>query len=278
MKNIKPIVQVMNLFSLVRINAAKSKVEEFGTTSTVLTKIISSIVYNDGLVLDKNTIVPDPTKPVLNIYIASDYGFCATYNYVVSQKIKETKDDYKIIIGNRINYNDDKTVMKIAKESFYDKLNDINAYLTEAISKQMYREINIYYNHYHNFSNSEFTRLQVFPVEYNEEYKENVDFLVETNITEFLNDLITYYVCYQLEISEIFSWASENVIRNTMTASSLKKLEEMEHTERLITLKEMRHKSLKKNIENSKKVMFTNLEAEENWQRNRITLQWRWRM
>ena len=41
MKNIKPIVQVMNLFSLVRINSAKSKVEEFGMTSSVLTKIIS---------------------------------------------------------------------------------------------------------------------------------------------------------------------------------------------------------------------------------------------
>ena len=48
MKNIKPIVQVMNLFSLVHINAAKSKVEEFGMTSSVLTRIISSIMYNDG--------------------------------------------------------------------------------------------------------------------------------------------------------------------------------------------------------------------------------------
>ena len=68
MKNIKPIVQVMNLFSLIHINAAKSKVEEFGMTSSVLTRIISSIVYNDGIVFDKNTIVPDPSKPVLNIY------------------------------------------------------------------------------------------------------------------------------------------------------------------------------------------------------------------
>ena len=91
MKNIKPIVQVMNLFSLVRINSAKSKVEEFGMTSSVLTKIISSIMYNDNIVLDKNSIEPDASKPVLNIYIASDYGFCSSYNQVVSQKIKETK-------------------------------------------------------------------------------------------------------------------------------------------------------------------------------------------
>lgn len=265
MKNIKPIVQVMNLFSLVRINAAKSKVEEFGITSSVLTRIISSIMYNDNIVLDKNTVIPDPTKPVLNIYIASDYGFCSTYNQVVSAKIKETKDDYKIIIGKKIAYNDDKVVMKISKEGFYDELPKIKDYLVNAVNKREYREINIYYNHYYNFSRSDFTCLQVFPVEYNEEYKENVDFLIETDITSFINNLIAYYVCYQVEICEIFSWAAENVIRNTMTASSLKKIEELEQEERIRTLKEMRAKSLKKNIENSKKVIFT-AEAEENWQ------------
>ena len=99
--------------------------------------------------------------------------------------------------------------------------------------------------------------MQVFPVVYNEEYKENVDFLIETDITSFINNLITYYVCYQLEICEIFSWASENVIRNTMTSTSLKKLEEMETEARLRMLREIRSKSLKKNIENNKKVMFS---------------------
>ena len=259
MKNIKPIVQVMNLFSLVRINAAKSKVEEFGITSSVLTKIISSIMYNDNIVLDKNSIIPDPSKPVLNIYIASDYGFCSTYNQVVSSKIKETKDDYKIIIGHKINYNDDKVIMKISKDSFYQDLPKIKDYLVDAVNQRAYREINIYYNHYYNFSRSDFTCLQVFPVEYKEEYKENVDFLVETDITSFINNLIAYYVCYQLEICEIFSWAAENVIRNQMTSSSLKKIEEMEQEERL---KEKRAKSLKKNIENSKKSLFSELQDE----------------
>lgn len=264
MKNIKPIVQVMNLYSLVRINAAKSKVEEFGMTSSVLTRIISSIIYNDSIVLDKNSIVPDLTKPVLNIYIASDFGFCSTYNLVVSAKIKETKDDYKIIIGKKITYTDDKVIKKISKEDFYIELNDIKKYLTNAINTKEYSQINIYYNHYYNFSRSDFTCLQVFPVEYNEEFKEKVDFLVETDITSFINNLIVYYVCYQLEICEIFSWASENVIRNTMTASSLKKIDELETIDRIKKLKALRHKDLKKNIENSKKVMFTEYSEEEN--------------
>ena len=262
MKNIKPIVQVMNLFSLVRINSAKSKVEEFGLTSSVLTRIISSIMYNNNIVLDKNSITPDPSKPILNIYIASDYGFCSTYNQVVSNKIKETKDDYKIIIGKKINYDDDKVVLRIPKEDFYNDLGQIKDYLTKAVNNREYREINIYYNHYYNFSNSEFLKLQVFPVEYNEEYKEDVDFLIETDITSFINNLIAYYVCYQLEICEIFSWAAENVIRNQMTASSLKKIDEFEQIERIKGIKDLRSKSLKKNIENSKKVMFT--QEEEN--------------
>ena len=262
MKNIKPIVQVMNLFSLVRINSAKSKVEEFGMTSSVLTKIISSIIYNDNIVLDKNSIKPDPTKPVLNIYIASDYGFCSSYNYVVSQKINETKDDYKIIIGRKIAYEDDKTIVKVAKEDFYKEINMLKDTLTKAINERSYSKIVIYYNHYYNFSKSEFTALQVFPVEYDEKYKEDVDFLIETDIKSFINNLIVYYVCYELEICEIFSWASENVIRNTMTSSALKKLEEIEAEEKIKFLRKLREKSLKKNIENSKKVLFTNYDEE----------------
>lgn len=255
MKNIKPIVQVMNLFSLVRINSAKEKVEEFGITSEVLTRIISSIMYNDNIVFDKNNIVPDETKPVLSIYIASDYGFCSTYNQVVSKKIKETKDNYKIIIGHKINYTDDKTVMKIGKDDFYKEIGKLKNYLTNAINNREYSKINIYYNHYYNYSRSDFKCLQVFPVEYKEEYKEDVDFLIETDIKSFINNLIIYYVCYQAEICEIFSWASENVIRNQMTSSSLKKLDEMEEIEKIKRLKEMRYKNLKKNIENSKKIM-----------------------
>ena len=262
MKNIKPIVQVMNLFSLVRINSAKSKVEEFGMTSSVLTRIISSIMYNDNIVLDKNSVTPDPTKPVLNVYIASDYGFCSSYNQVVSQKIKETKDDYKIIIGRKIAYNDDQVLVKVAKDDFYHEIGMLKDLLTKAVNERSYSKIVIYYNHYYNFSKSEFTSLQVFPVLYDEKYKENVDFLIETDITSFINNLIVYYVCYELEICEIFSWASENVIRNTMTSSALKKLNELEIEERLRELRKIREKSLKKNIENSKKVIFNNVEEE----------------
>jgi hypothetical protein len=47
-----------------------------------------------------------------------------------------------------------------------------------------------------------------------------------------------------------------------MTSTSLKKLEEMEVEARLRMLREMRSRSLKKNIENNKKVMFSDEYAE----------------
>lgn len=69
----------------------KSKVEEFGITSSVLTKIISSIMYNDNIVLDKNSIEPDASKPVLNIYIASDYGFVLHIIRLFLKRLKKLK-------------------------------------------------------------------------------------------------------------------------------------------------------------------------------------------
>lgn len=253
MKNIKAVVHVMNLYSLVRINSAKKKADDFGMTSSVLTKIISSIVYNDNIIFDKHSIEADNSKPVLNIYIASDFGFCSSYNSLVSAKIKETKDDYKIIVGKKISYNDDKTILKIAKKDFYNRIGEIKDIITNALNNKEYSKIMVYYNHYHNFTNCEFKSMQLFPVEYSEEYKDNVDFLIETDIEDFINNLFSYYATYQLEICEVFSWAAENVIRNTTTSQSSKKIDELEGEEKIRALREEREKNLKKNIDNAKK-------------------------
>ena len=60
-----------------------------------------------------------------------------------------------------------------------------------------------------------------------------------------------------------------------MTSSALKKLEEMEVEEKIKFLRKLREKSLKKNIENSKKVLFTNVD-EEVWQTRLIKVKWMW--
>lgn len=48
-----------------------------------------------------------------------------------------------------------------------------------------------------------------------------------------------------------------------MTSSALKKLDELEMEEKLRELRKIREKGLKKNIENSKKVIFTNNEDDD---------------
>lgn len=65
---------------------------------------------------------------------------------------------------------------------FIKNLIGLKEYLTKAINEKSYSKIVIYYNHYYNFSKSEFTSMQVFPVVYDESAKENVDFLIETDI------------------------------------------------------------------------------------------------
>ena len=61
----------------------------------------------------------------LNIYIANDYGFCGNFNSQVARQIKQDKNDYKIIIGKKIIYHDDKTILKIEKDKFYKEFNKI---------------------------------------------------------------------------------------------------------------------------------------------------------
>lgn len=86
--------------------------------STELTKLMSRIMYNKNLILDKNILVPDKSKPKLSIYIASDYGFCGNFNAMINGQILKDKDCYKIIIGKQIKYRDDLTILAIDKKVF----------------------------------------------------------------------------------------------------------------------------------------------------------------
>ena len=99
---IKNVVKVMNFHSLLRVDASKRQAESYRNVGEEITKIIKTIVYNKNLVLDKKVILPDPKMQKLNIYIANDYGFCGSFNSQIAHQIKLDKDDYKIIIGKKI--------------------------------------------------------------------------------------------------------------------------------------------------------------------------------
>lgn len=244
----------MNFHSLLRVDASKREAEAYRNVGDEITKIIKNIVYNKNLVLDKKVITPDPKMDRLNIYIANDYGFCGNFNSQVARQIKQDKNDYKIIIGKKIVYHDDKTILKIEKDNFYKEFNKIEKAINDAIDNGSYSEINLYYNHYNSSTSFEFKKLTLFPVEFDGEYDTKHDFVIETDITSMLHSLLSFYVLYQLRMCECISRAAENVIRNQITSEALDKIEEIEIDRANMERKIKKDKLVRKTVDNYKKL------------------------
>ena len=237
---IKNVVKVMNFHSLLRVDASKREAESYRNVGDEITKIIKTIVYNKNLVLDKKVIMPNPNNNKLNIYIANDYGFCGNFNSQIARQIRQDKDDYKIIIGKKIVYNDDKVILKKT--------------IDEAIRNSSYSEINLYYNHYNSSTSFEFKKLTLFPINFDGEYDTKNDFVIETDITSMLYSLLTFYIMYELKMCECISRAAENVIRNQITREALDKIDEIEIEQANELRKNKKEKLVKKTVENFKKI------------------------
>ena len=251
---IKNVVKVMNFHSLLRVDKSKKQAESYRNVGEEITKIIKSIVYNKNLVLDKKVITPDPTMQKLNIYIANDYGFCGNFNSQVSRQIRKDKEDYKIIIGSKIVYNDEKTILKIDKDNFYKEFDKIEETIDNAIRNASYSEINLYYNHYNSNTSFEFRKLTLFPVDFNGEYETKNDFVIETDITSMLQSLLSFYILYELRMCECISRAAENILRSQITSEALETIEEMEIEKENEIRREKKSKLVKKTVENFKKM------------------------
>lgn len=251
---IKNVVKVMNFHSLLRVDKSKKQAESYRNVGEEVTKIIKSIVYNKNLVLDKKVITPDPKMQKLNIYIANDYGFCGNFNSQIARQIKQDKEDYKIIIGSKIVYNDDKTILKIDKDEFYKEFKQIEETIDSAVRNSTYSEINLYYNHYNSSTSFEFKKLTLFPVEFDGEYETKNDFVIETDITNMLHSLLSFYILYELRMCECISRAAENVLRSQITSEALETIEEIEITQENKKRKEKKTKLVSKTVENFKKI------------------------
>ena len=252
---IKNVVKVMNFQSLLRMDKALKEAEKYRNVGDEVTEILRRIMYNKNLILDKKIITPDPNKPQLNIYVANDYGFCGNFNAEISRNIKKDKDHYKIIIGKKIIYKDDKTLLKIDKDEFNQRFGEIERTIESTLDNMSCSAINVYYNHYNSLTSFKFVKIQLFPVEFKGEYYEGEDFVIETNITNFINSLMSFYICYQLRMCESISFAAENVLRSQITSSALDKIKEREEAQRHEELKIKKEKSILKSVENFKKIM-----------------------
>ena len=252
---IKNVVKVMNFQSLLRMDKSLKEAEKYRNVGDQVTEILRTIMYNKNLILDKKIIIPDPNKPQLNIYIANDYGFCGNFNAEISRQIKKEQDCYKIIIGKKIIYKDDKILLKIDKDEFSNRFTEIEQTIENAIDSMNYSAINVYYNHYNSLTSFKFVKIQLFPIEFKGEYYEGQDFVIETDIQKFISSLMSFYICYQLRMCESISFAAENVLRSQITSSALDKIEEREEALKHEEFKIKKEKSILKSVENFKKIM-----------------------
>lgn len=251
--SVKNVVKVMSFYSLLRIDKARKKAEKFSYTGMELTKLIDRIIFNRNIVLDKNVLEVDETKPVLSIYIANDYGFCGNFNSMVSSQLRRDKDSYKIIVGSKINYSDDKTLLKLPKSEFYDRFDEIEDILYKSVVNMEYSKITVFYNHYYTSTSFDFLEKQLFPVEFEENTTFEEDFVIETDVLTMLSNLVSFFICYELRMCESISYAAENVMRKQITSEALKKIEEKEEEDNLRIIKEKKEEIIKKSVENYKK-------------------------
>ena len=249
--NVKNVVKVMNFHSLLRVDRARKTAEKYFMVETELRKMIASITNNRNYILDKNILKPKSNAPVLNIYIGSDLGFCAGYNFVVNYKSK-TDDADKIVIGKKLSKNMSNIKLNMSKDEYLQNHKPLNEFLFNAIKKDIYSEINIIYNRYINISNIEIVSKRLFPFafdseEFQMEYKE--DFICESELDDLLSNMIAAYVDFETQIVVANSYASENIMRQNATNDSLKKIDEIEEEKSYIAYKKKMAITSQKTIE-----------------------------
>lgn len=252
---VKNVVKVMNFNALLNVDKAIKKASKYKDVGEEITSILSRIIYNKNIVLDKNSLKADPSKPKLNIYIANDYGFCGNFNSEINKSLRNDNDCYKIIIGKKIIFSDELTLLKIHKDEFYSRFGEIESILRNGIVSNLYSEVNVYYNHYYSSTSFGFIKLQLFPVKFEGKLYEGEDFITETDISKVLASLLGFYMCYQIIMCESISEAAENVLRSQITSSALDKIEEIEEENKMLENKKRKEVSVKKSVENFKKIM-----------------------
>lgn len=222
MANIRNIVKVMNFHSLVRVDKAKKNSEKYFIIENELKDFIYKIIYNKNLSLDKKSYMPNKDGFILNIYIGNDLGFCGNFNSQLTSSMKNDKDSKKILIGKKIIRKTDDVILNITKEEFYRDFSKIEEIIYKNIFSNKIKEINVLYNKYYTVNDIRFEKVRLFPIDSNGDSNLKVDYVIETDINELIANLLALYLCYEIKIIESNSWASENVMRQTITKESLK--------------------------------------------------------
>ena len=218
------IVKLINFQSLLKISKFKNDIEPYQKLSKDIIKIINELIYNKNIYFDKSKLLPDGTKPKLNIYIANDKGLCASFNIDIIKKIREYPDDYKIIIGKKIAFKDDMTLLRIDTDMFEKKLTEIQRIINDGLNEIKFSEINLFYIGYNNYTEYSLNEVELFPLEFDGKYYDGQEFVCKTDVLEVIKGLMSMYICYQIYIGVYSNMVCENIERKKTTDNSLKKI------------------------------------------------------
>jgi len=238
--NVKAVVKVMNFHSLLRVDAARHRAEQYEAMKDELEAMMRIVLNNRNLRLDKLVRLPDPKLPVLRIYLGSDLGFCGNVNSAVASVMRKDSDKEKIAIGKKIHKAGEVSLF-LSQEDFNQRSGEVIRYLERAVRERCWSAVEIIYNHYYNMSSVRQETKRIYPLEMNpEESRRGIeaDFLFEGEPERLLENMMISYLIYELHIVGASSFASENIMRQNATSESLKKLDEMEAEELRIARKE----------------------------------------
>jgi F0F1-type ATP synthase gamma subunit len=246
----------MNFHALIRVDAAKRKAQRYQVMEKELMSMIDQIMNNRNLLLDKSILKPNPDKPVLTVYLGSDYGFCSNYNSQVNAEIERDKDHEKILIGKKLTRHTDHVLLRIQQDEMDERVTEIEEVLKNSILKRQHSKIEIVFVRYVNASENRKDRMQIFPMEIPmdadpDDYKD--DFMIEDDVETLMTNMLISWLVYQIRIMRTSGYAAENILRQNTTNESLKKIEEREEEQLMEERREKRAKEFSKIIENYQK-------------------------
>lgn len=252
MANIKNVVKVMNFHSLLRVDKAKRKADNYKALEEEILSFMNKVLNNKNLNLDKRLITSKPDGKIVNFYIGNDLGFCGNFNSSVKHVAQEDKGVIKIVVGEKIFMNKDDVALNIAKEDFYNDFKKVEDIIKPLLINRRIKEINAIFNRYYNVNNIKLEKKKLFPLEFDDS-KNTEDFVIETDASSMFEDLLLLYIECELQIIESNSWAAENIMRQNLTSESLKKIDEIEEEKQKQVRKEKKYQALKKQMANYRK-------------------------
>ena len=251
--SIQNIVRVMNFHALARIDKAKSKSVKEMSTEELLEKMIREIYYNKNLNIDKKLLTENKNGIELNIYIGSDLSFCGDFNSSILSKLAEDNDSQKIIVGQKIySITSQPYIYALSKEEFFQDSSHISSIIEEYLTEQKAKSINIIYNRYYSIDDIRLEKMQVFPVNFEMKAEDDydIDFVIENDANNILRSILAEYLNFKVRIAEQSSWAAENVNRERIARESMKRIDELKETEKIIENQKRSQKKLAEQIDN----------------------------